>query len=586
MSEHDDGVFMHLYKDFESDEAARAHENELVSALASGSKFEDNDFPANGTSLYKNQYQPPKGSPPPKDMVWLRIMSGEIADCPDPKTYVGGQKPGDVVQGSLGDCWFLSALSVLATRPALVKRLIVSDAHAKSHGIYTLKISKAGKWRYVFIDDRIPCHMNAKPLYAKSLDPNETWVMIIEKAYAKLHGTYQALVEGWCDYALRDLTGAATMKWKFDDPAIASKLKNNTLWKELFQLKEEGSLLGCSNAVDAASAGSSASVGLLSGHAYSILDMKEVHADATADFNDYDGKLIQLRNPWGQGEWNGEWSDESVLWSNYPAIKASVGKKDGKNDDGTFWMEWEAFKKHFTQIFLAVDYPDEGARVRIRGTWIPGEAKSGADGCPTQPNWQHNPQYAFDVTEVTRVVAVVSQTDTRWQAAEKYEHGIGFVVMRLPNHKSRVTKFNSQNLAGMSRKWVQDRCCAGMMTLEPGKYVIVPSTFLKSTKSVPFILEVNTDKPVKFEDVDPADMEAVEDALEEDDEEEGTPADEDHFGCVDGSACEPEETGRDIAALWAQAGELADLIKSLMAENKDLEVRIKDLEQFSTAAAK
>ena len=53
----------------------------------------------------------------------------------------------DVEQGALGDCWFLSSLSVLATRPSLVKRLIVSDTNAKKYGIYTVKFSKAGVWR-------------------------------------------------------------------------------------------------------------------------------------------------------------------------------------------------------------------------------------------------------------------------------------------------------------------------------------------------------------------------------------------------------------------------------------------------------
>ena len=113
------------------------------------------------------------------------------------------------------------------------------------------------------VDDRVPCSKCGKPLYARSLDPNETWVMILEKAYAKLHGCYEALTAGFIDYGLRDLTGAATMKWKWADKKIKAKLDNNTLWSELLALKEEGSLLGCSNAISG-SEHSSAS-GLLSG---------------------------------------------------------------------------------------------------------------------------------------------------------------------------------------------------------------------------------------------------------------------------------------------------------------------------------
>jgi len=35
--------------------------------------------------------------------------------------------PGDVKQGILGDCWLLGAFCVLATRPELLKNLIVYD---------------------------------------------------------------------------------------------------------------------------------------------------------------------------------------------------------------------------------------------------------------------------------------------------------------------------------------------------------------------------------------------------------------------------------------------------------------------------
>jgi hypothetical protein len=89
-----------------------------------------------------------------------------------------------------------ASLSVLATRPALVKRLIVSDTHAKKFGIYTVKFSKAGVWRYVHVDDRLPCNRSGTVQYARSKDPNEVWVMIIEKAYAKLHGCYEAITAG------------------------------------------------------------------------------------------------------------------------------------------------------------------------------------------------------------------------------------------------------------------------------------------------------------------------------------------------------------------------------------------------------
>lgn len=85
---------------------------------------------------------------------------------------------------------FCSALSVLTTHKGLLKNIMVSDEHA-SRGLYTVKFSKSGLWRYVHVDDRIPCTLDGRALYAKSSNANEVWVMLVEKAYAKLRKVIQ-----------------------------------------------------------------------------------------------------------------------------------------------------------------------------------------------------------------------------------------------------------------------------------------------------------------------------------------------------------------------------------------------------------
>jgi calpain-15 len=51
-------------------------------------------------------------------------------------------------------------------------------------------------------------------------------------------------------------------------------------------------------------------VGLVDAHAYSLI--------GTFDEVDDKGKkvrLLQIRNPWGFKEWQGDWSDKSTKWT-------------------------------------------------------------------------------------------------------------------------------------------------------------------------------------------------------------------------------------------------------------------------------
>jgi calpain-15 len=51
-------------------------------------------------------------------------------------------------------------------------------------------------------------------------------------------------------------------------------------------------------------------LGLIGNHSYGILDVREVKLA-----NGKSERLLKLRNPWGDFEWNGDWGDDSDLWT-------------------------------------------------------------------------------------------------------------------------------------------------------------------------------------------------------------------------------------------------------------------------------
>jgi len=67
----------------------------------------------------------------------------------------------------------------------------------------------------------------AKTLFfAKCGDVEETWVPLIEKAYAKLHGSYGALVGGDEGEGIEDLTGGVSTSFESKVSSSTSTNKN------------------------------------------------------------------------------------------------------------------------------------------------------------------------------------------------------------------------------------------------------------------------------------------------------------------------------------------------------------------------
>lgn len=74
--------------------------------------------------------------------------------------------------------------------------------------------------------------------------------------------------------------------------------------------------------------------------------------------------MIRLRNPWSDTEWNGDWSDNSILWDQ--KTKSQVNYK--KSDDGIFYMSSIDFFKYFQTVQICyMLYDSLSVRYTIEG---------------------------------------------------------------------------------------------------------------------------------------------------------------------------------------------------------------------------
>ena len=119
--------------------------------------------------------------------------------------FSDGIKPADIKQGELRDCYFLSVLAALSKTPRRIEKLFKMDTSLETDK-WKVCFSKNGIMQDIEMDSYIPC-LNGRPCFAKANGP-KLWVIILEKAWAKLNGSYSRIESGLDDNAMRDLTGA------------------------------------------------------------------------------------------------------------------------------------------------------------------------------------------------------------------------------------------------------------------------------------------------------------------------------------------------------------------------------------------
>lgn len=479
--------------------------------MSSGQLFEDPIFSPRGSKR--------------SDCVWLRPH--EISNAP--KFISAGISRFDVVQGELGDCWLVAAVANLTLNQRLFT-LVVPPEQSFDRGSYcgafTFRFWQFGKWVQVVVDDRLPTR-DGKLLFMRSSDPDEFWSSLFEKAYAKLHGSYDALRGGTTCEAMVDLTGGLT---EFFD--IQTNEAPPNLFAIIKKAFERGSLIGCSiEALDESQRENELPNGLIKGHAYSVTHVLELEVGGRR------APMLRLRNPWsGTSEWNGPWSDQSREWS---MISDYEKQKIGLtfDADGEFWIAFHDFKQNFTRVELCNLSPDSLDESQPRhwhaqlfeGSWIRGVS---AGGCRNNiQTFAMNPKYLVTLTDpdedddedaCTMIVALMQKNR---RAAKKYMMGsseltIGFAIYALhdgilqslpvgssaPQFMQQIlnTEFFKYNCSvARSPTYINLREVTSRFKLPPGTYAVIPSTFDKNEEGE-FILRVWTETPAKSAPLDPS----------------------------------------------------------------------------------
>ena len=185
-------------------------------------------------------------------------------------------------------------------------------------------------------------------------DLKEYWVQLLEKAYAKLHGSYEAIQALSVEEILKELTGGGYVKMTYSEEEAKTQKSSNLLFKYILEGLEENKIIGCIRRVEAedpTKLETAEVVGTLDNHYYGIVLAKEF------DLNESETvKLVKLRNPWGDwGEWSGDFCNHGEDWDRNAHIRKELFGDGSKVDKKRFFSPIEDILLYFREfLFIQV----------------------------------------------------------------------------------------------------------------------------------------------------------------------------------------------------------------------------------------
>ncbi|XP_026537625.1 calpain-14 [Notechis scutatus] len=459
----------------------------LAECLKKGCLFEDLTFPADVRSIGTG----PLLQKLPQKIQWKRPH--ELHK--NPIFYSTNKKRLALCQGLIENCWFLAAVEALTFHEDILFNVVPQNQsfeRKKYAGIFHFKVWHFGEWVDVVVDDRLPVNEAGQLVFLSSVYKNLFWGALLEKAYAKICGSYEDLQIGQVSEALVDFTGGVNRTIKLTDAPP-------DLWDILTRATYSSSLMGCQT-----HAGPTRVLenGLVSGHAYAVTGIRKVTCKHGPE------NLIRLRNPWGKVEWKGDWSDSSRKWELLSPKEKILLRRN--SDDGEFWMSLEDLKIHFVDLMICKLTPDlmsqeDGKKWMCSvqfGKWIKGSTAGGRLKNFRGSFWM-NPQYLLKVLpgngskrslySCSVLVSLIQKHSGKHRNRVPHLH-IGLSLYKVDqescnNNKKLPPSFFIWNAPLGQSLFVNDREVTQDFRLPPGTYVVVPST-LEPHQESEFILRI------------------------------------------------------------------------------------------------
>ncbi len=375
--------------------------------LAKGTLFEDDLFPANNSSFYCKEAK--------IEFKWLR--PAQITAKPQLYNSSSMTFPAkmDITPGEIGYFWLPGVvMAQLASSRANFEQTVPpgqSFADGDYAGIFHFRFCYAGKWRSVVVDDRLPT-IEGQLVMAHEQSGNYFVVSLLEKAYAKLVGSYEACSGSTSSEAFEDFSGNKTLRKMgflclllncqpvitggFCETYLLKGRENANMFGVIFKSILHSSLVSAYIEQEEKSPyGKQLENGLNMGHFYLISAVNSIELENESN----QIQLVRLRNTaTNAADWKGGWGCKSREWALIPELeKERFGL--ALDAEGEFWMTYDDFRANFSRLDLC-NFNKSSAKYRWEivsheAAW---EVGVSSGGCSTKGPFASNPRFYLTIT--------------------------------------------------------------------------------------------------------------------------------------------------------------------------------------------
>ena len=411
-------------------------------------KFIDIDFPPNDNAVINNKYDENLKNYLEYLIHWRtppEFLKTEGESIDNIKLFNDDKEPepNDIRQGLIPCNHLDSAISALAEKYNLIKRLFKTEKY-NDNGIYQIKLCVNGVWLIVVIDNYFPCIPLSSPLVTRS-QSSELWILVLEKALAKVFDCYYNLTCANISDFFMTLTGCPSLLFNIDD--FQNNDEKNKLFNQLKEYVIEKKYLAVAiskmneNEIDDNKNDDDNSL-TVPNFGYTIIGVK----------TKYKPKLIVLRKVWYDEKKESNIENYlNKLVNEYPKIMSEI-------NDSNLVITFDDFLKEFSSF--AVCFTKNWEEVHLRGKFVKNNEE-------VISKWN----YFINLEKQTNLIISIFQDEDKFKENDSRKNliDISLSVLKFDMEKNELVHVQTYDYSLISNLQIE-------YNLPKGQYIIIPRT--------------------------------------------------------------------------------------------------------------